>query len=179
MLLRVPRCTRRRFWCTLLREFHATRPYLRNTPDIFKLDIYTAEAETRAGIDSSPWLSKSPPENGDRTQKAKVFRRGKRKKESFVTSLLLLRDKSACAIEGDEGTGSRFAGKQPALDGKLSSPSTSTKRKAHPGASRNAGGLPYPSRTVFFSSTSQFPTTIERRRPIYTAHYSTHLAQVA
>ena len=96
-----------------------------------------------------------------------------------MTSLLLLRDKSACAIEGDEGTGSRFAGKQPALDGKLSSPSTSTKRKAHPGASRNAGGLPYPSRTVFFSSTSQFPTTIERRRPIYTAHYSTHLAQVA
>ena len=78
-----------------------------------------------------------------------------------MTSLLLLRDKSACAIEGDEGIGSRFAGKQPVLDGKLSSPSTSTKRIAHPGASRNAGGLPIPfSHCPFFI---YFPASIDGR----------------
>lgn len=176
-----PRCTRRQLWCTLLREFHATRPYLRDAPDIFQLDPFTAKAENWAGIDPSPWLSESPPENGDDTRKAENFRRGKQnihREELVLTSLLLLRDRSA-TIEGDEGIGSRLAGNQSILDGKLSSPSTSTKRDAHPGASRNASGSPFPFRTVFFSSTSQFPTTIEGMRLIYTAHYSTYLAQMA
>lgn len=178
----LPRCTHRRLWCTPPREFHTTRPYLRDAPDIFQMDPHTAEAV----IGSSPWLSKSRPmDNGRTSMKLRAGKQNVQKEELFSTKLSLHlrpRDRSARASEGDGGIGSRVSRNQAVLNESLSLQKTSARRKTRPDASRNAGKLPYPFCIALFHllpQRSQFPINVEGLRPLRLARQFPHFSQMA
>ena len=147
----LPRCPHRRHCCMLLREFHTTRPYPRNVPDVFQLDPYTAKFEIISSSRLSRRMAKKPSE-GKQTEENPHRKEGLSDKTK-LSSLLQPRNRSARyprAVEGADGMGSRLARKQVDSNGRVHFSSASIKRKAYLGASGNVGGSPYPFLAVFF-----------------------------
>lgn len=151
------RCTHRRFRRVLLHEFHTTRPYLRETLDLFQIDPFTAHAT----IGPKPsWLVGRSPSKSD-SGKAKTLRAGKQSKAKshrvgFPADLDKLssrlrvyngRVQPPRTVGGAEVVGSRLA---TVLDGTLSPPRPPTEQETHVGASENAGGSSYPFHAVLF-----------------------------
>ena len=162
-----PRCIHRRLRCVLLHEFHTTRPYLRESLDVFQIDPITAHA-----IILSKPLSPGRSQSKSDCKNTKTLRAGKHRKENsdrierysesktFSSRLRLSnrRVRYSRTVGGTEVIGPRPAR---VLNGRLSSPSNPTGREAHIGASENAGGLLCPSHAVLFHL---FPSTVRSQR---------------
>jgi hypothetical protein len=156
----LPRCTHRRL--LLLREYHTTRKF----SGAIQIDPFTARAETN-WEPSSP--SSSQPESisrkpkkrrAERHDKEKINREGP-SDQTKLSTLLGLHDSSvrySRTVEGAKGTARRTRSRK----GRPRSPSASTKRQTHPGASGYAGGsLCYP-RCLYFHLL--FSTVSSQRR---------------